>query len=223
MIEGGFLGTLEGGEGSGKTGVLNYLRSQLERFRIPFSIYHDPGDTIYGKDIREMMLHGKELFGSEPDPRTKIFAYGAARAQLAGERIRPDLDLGKVVLVDRFIDSTTAIQGYAEGQPLEGIRAVNDFAIGAIRKPDLTILLDVPAVVGLWRKWRQGEWNEWEQKGPVFHERVRRGFLTIAREEPGRVAVVRAWARSIPGVQRVSWAVLSDRLRAKGYDLPVAV
>ena len=125
-------------------------------------------------------------------PRTEILLFLAARAQLVEEVIRPALAQGKIILSDRYADSTLAYQGYGHGVDLALLRLLLDFATGGLR-PDLTLLLDVDPAVGLSRRRSSGgEWNRLDAYALEFHQRVRQGYLTMAQQEPTRWRVVDA-------------------------------
>ncbi|MBI3742208.1 MAG: dTMP kinase, partial [Chloroflexi bacterium] len=119
---------------------------------------------------------------------TEALLYSAARAQIVAEVIRPALAAGKIVLCDRYADSTLAYQGYGLGLDLNALRAITRFATGNLA-PDLTFYFDVPVEVGLARK-KQGEVNRLDQKAIAYHQRVRAGFLELVRAEPARWIVV---------------------------------
>jgi dTMP kinase len=122
--------------------------------------------------------------------RAEALLFNAARAQLVDEVIRPALAAGRVVLCDRYADSTLAYQGYGHGQDLNALRGLIRFATGGLQ-PDLTVYLDIEARLGLERK-QPGEWNRMEAHALAFHEAVRSGYLALAAAEPGRWLVVPA-------------------------------
>jgi dTMP kinase len=126
-------------------------------------------------------------------PNTEILLFSAARAQVVGERIRPHLDQGGIVLCDRYFDSTLAYQGYGHGLDLATLRGITQFATCGLN-PHLTVLLDLPVAIGLQRKaGGQGDaWNRMEQKERSYHERVREGYLALAAESPQRWLVLDA-------------------------------
>ena len=182
--------TLEGPEGAGKTVLAKRLVEALERRGRVVVSTREPGGTRLGERLRSILLeHGS---GDEPsvvDPRADALLFNAARAQLVAEVIRPALARNAVVVCARFADSTLAYQGYGAGLPIEELRSIQAVATGGLA-PDLTILLDVPPGIGLGRK-SEASRNRFESAFDLaFHERVRAGFLVLAREEPGRFRVI---------------------------------
>jgi len=185
----GWFITLEGPEGAGKTHQAARLRRALLAGGRQVTATREPGGTPIGERIRGLLL---ELNAhAAHDPRTDALLFNAARAELVTEVIRPALERGDVVLCSRFADSTVAYQGYGGGIPVDDIRTLERLATGGL-EPDLTILLDLPPEVGLARKSR-AEVNRFEAAFDLaFHERVREGFLAIARSTPARFAVIDA-------------------------------
>ena len=181
--------TLEGPEGSGKTShippLVEYLR---EKGSIVFPT-REPGGTSIGEQVRNI-LH--DLKNAEMQPRTETLLYQAARAQIVEEVIRPRLADGEIVISDRYFDSTIAYQGYGHQQNLDEVRALVHYATGGLR-PDLTILMDIDVEAGLQRKTKNGaEWNRLDAYNIEFHQRVRAGYLEMAKQEPRRWVMVDA-------------------------------
>lgn len=207
----GLFITLEGPDGSGKTTQLRLLADWLHTLGHLPVVTREPGGTRIGEDIRAL-LH--DCAHVEMSPYAEILLYSASRAQLVAEVIRPALQAGKVVLCDRFFDSTYAYQGYGRGLPLEALRSITEFAVQGVT-PDLTVYLDVPAEVGLRRREQSGEaLNRLDREAVAFHERVREGYLALARAEPGRWRVVDA-ARPIEAVQQTLRALLQTMLAGR--------
>jgi len=179
--------TLEGTEGSGKTSHIPYLVEYLRtQGHIVFPT-REPGGTIISEQIRDI-LH--DLKNAEMHPRTETLLYQAARAQIVEQVIKPRLDVGEVVISDRYYDSTIAYQGYGHQQDLEQVRVLVKYATGGL-VPDLTILLDLDVEVGLQRKKQNGlEWNRMDAHEVEFFERVRAGYLDMIKQEPNRWVVV---------------------------------
>jgi thymidylate kinase len=184
--------TLEGPEGSGKTSHLPHLVEYLREKGYTIFPTREPGGTSIGEQIREV-LHS--LKNTEMNPRAETLLYQAARAQFVEEVVRPRLALGEIVLSDRYADSTIAYQGYGHQQDLEQVRALVSYATGGL-VPDLSVLLDVDVEVGLERgvkrRAKGGEWNRLDAYTLEFHQRVRKGYLEMVKQEPERWVVVDA-------------------------------
>jgi dTMP kinase len=177
--------TFEGGEGSGKSYQAKVLFRRLSRLAVPVLLTHEPGGTPFGERLGRWLKKAKDV---EIEPLTELMLFNACRAQLVAQLIRPNLESGKVVISDRYADSTTVYQGYGRGLDLAMVRAVNKAATQGLT-PDLTILLDIAVESGLGRKLAQKP-DRFEQEPPAFHDKVREGYLRLASEEPGRWLVV---------------------------------
>lgn len=186
----GYFITFEGPEGSGKTTQIGLLADALSQRGYAVVTTREPGGTPLGDAIRTLLLN---QYDTPPCPQAEALLFNAARAQLVQHVIRPALDAGKVVLCDRYADSTLAYQGYAHGQELAQLRSVIDFATGCL-VPHLTIFLDIDPREGLQRKQAgaEAEWNRMEMQALEFHRKVRQGYLKMASAEPQRWAVVDA-------------------------------
>jgi len=196
--------TFEGGEGSGKSTQIRSLARDLDAAGLSVRVLREPGGTAASEAIRAILLDPDHI---GLDARAELLLYEAARAQLVAEVIEPALAAGEVVLCDRFYDSTTAYQGYGRGLPAAEIASLNASATGGLT-PDRTLVLDVDPVLGLHRATRRGA-DRLESEDIGFHERVRAGFVAIARDEPGRVRVVDAGG-SVEDVAEAVRAALSD-------------
>jgi dTMP kinase len=209
MAGGAFI-TLEGVEGSGKTTQCALLARALTEKGRQVVITHEPGATAAGEAIRSIFL--------DPSVRLEIEAelllVLADRAQHVREKLKPAVDAGAIVISDRYADSTTAYQGYGRGLDLGTLSDLNRFATGGLM-PGLTIVLDCPAPSGLARaRGRAGAAahpDRFESQQLEFHERVRSGFLAIARNEPSRVKVVNS-ERSIEVVAREIASLVEEYL-----------
>ena len=189
--------TFEGGDGTGKTTQIRALEKYLhQQHRRPCLVTREPGGTALGKQIRKVLL---EVGDNEVASSTELFLYLADRSQHVHETILPAINAGKIVLCDRFTDSTLAYQGYGRGIDIKWLRQLNDAASGSVR-PDLTFLLDCPVDIGLARAVRRqaqavnGRVREdrFEREKIEFHEKVRAGFLELAQNEPLRFRVIDA-------------------------------
>lgn len=177
--------TFEGPDGSGKTTQARLFVEYLEASGRTVLLTREPGGTAISEQIREVILSKRNL---TMHSATEALLFSAARAQIVAELIRPALAAGKIVVCDRYADSTLAYQGYGLGLDLEALRAITQFATGGL-VPDLTFYVDVPVEVGLMRRHR-GETNRLDQKAAEYHARVREGFLALVRAEPQRWVVV---------------------------------
>lgn len=185
----GVFVTFEGGDGVGKSTHIRYVANELRRAGREVVCLREPGGTGIGESLRAMVL---DPDNGEISSEAELLMYEAARAQLVREVIRPALERGAVVLCDRFSDSTIAYQAYGRGLPLDFVRRANAFATGGI-VPDRTILL----VLGNTRKslaraTGAGAGDRMEQAGEVFHSRVNRAFLKLAKRNPKRIRIVRS-------------------------------
>ncbi|GAB4545382.1 MAG: dTMP kinase [Anaerolineae bacterium] len=208
----GLFITFEGPDGSGKTTQIELLAERLRALGHDVLITREPGGTPIGDQIRAVVHDVKNV---EMTRQTEFLLYSASRAQLVRQVIRPHLERGGTVLCDRFADSSMAYQGYGRQLDLETIDYITRFATGGL-VPDLTIYLDLPVEVGLQRKQaahtsQGGEWNRLDQQTLDFHQRVRQGYLNMAKAEPGRWLVVDA-TQSIPDTQAAIWRRLEHLL-----------
>jgi dTMP kinase len=177
---------IDGPDGSGKTTQVRRLHEALQDRGIPVSMFRDPGDTDIGEAIREQLL---SVENREMTPTTETFLYMASRAQLVEEKIHPALSDGDIVLLDRFYYSTAAYQGIAGNVGLEDVLDLARVATGGL-EPDQTVILDVPAEVGLERI--PSEADRMEEKGLEFHRNVRQAFLQLADRFDERTTVIDA-------------------------------
>ena len=196
--------TFEGIDGSGKSTQAKRLYAHLKSLGYKVSLYRDPGSTELAEKIRELIL------GFEIDPTTELLLFECARSSLMWEKILPDLRDSKVVIVDRFIDSTMAYQGYGREINLGTVNILNHIAIRG-RKPDITFLLNVPLEMALERI--KGKRTRFEDKD--YLRRVRDAYILIAHEQKDRIVMLDG-TRSEEEVFIDVLKVLKDRL---GLDL----
>lgn len=205
----GFLLSFEGSEGCGKSTQIALLRTRLEAAGRNVVVLREPGGTELGESIRHLLQHAKE--GAAMTPETELLLFAASRAQLVREKIRPLLESGTFVILDRFLDSTTVYQGIARGLPLESVRAINHFAIGGTL-PNLTLVLDMDSATAWQRIHQSGrELDRMESQPQSFFEKVRQGYLEVAQAEPQRIQVVDAGA-SPEAVHAAVWERVAERL-----------
>lgn len=186
----GLFLSFEGGEASGKSVQAQRLATWLRGKGHEVVSVREPGSTPVGERVRDIVLHAQDI---PLAPNAQALLYSTARAQLVRDVIRPALADGKVVIVDRFYDSTLAYQGYGHGADLEQLRAVTTFAVGDTR-PHRTFLLDLPVEAAERRQTTRKPgraWDRFESEARAFHERVREGYLRLAAAEPKRFVVIR--------------------------------
>ncbi len=210
----GWFITIEGPEGAGKTTQAARLEAYLQDDGIPTIRTREPGGTVLGEQIRDVLLdagsHDRAI-----DPLADALLFNAARRQLVAEVIGPALAAGTTVVCARYTDSTLAYQGYGAGLPLDHLRALQEIATAGLR-PDRTILLDLPPEVGLQRKALHDR-TRFELEFDIdFHRRVRHGFLELAAMEPERIDLVDAAASAAQVWMAIRQSV--DRLR--GVEAP---
>ncbi len=184
--------TFEGIEGCGKSTQVKYLVDRLGNLDVSVFSTMEPGGTRVGQDIRRILLDSQN---QNLSPLAELLLYAADRAQHVEEVIRPLLEQGKWVVCDRYFDATLVYQGYARGQEIGLIKTLNKKASLGIR-PDITFLIDCPVRVGIERALRRNKalldegQDRFEREREEFHNSVRKGYLTTAREEPERFVVV---------------------------------
>jgi len=202
--------TFEGGEGTGKSLQARALYRKLSQLAIPAVLVHEPGGTPFGQKIGRWLKWAQD---TDISPLTELLLFNASRSQLVTEVIQPSLKNGKIVICDRYADSTTAYQSYGRGLDLEMVRAINNAATQGL-KPDLTVLLDMPAEQGLARK-RTKRQDRFEQETLAFHQRVRKGYLKLAASNPERWLVIDA-SQSKRKIAQVIWQRVSQLLSSQG-------
>jgi dTMP kinase len=187
--------TLEGIEGSGKTTQIRFLAEFLEQRGIECVVTRQPGGTLIGENIRSILLDPASTVLA---PMTELLLYMADRSQHIDELIQPSLDAGKTVVCDRYFDATLVYQGFARGLDTELIQKLHQILFNNL-KPDITLLLDLDPTIGLKRAWQQlntgqrsGHESRFEVETLAFHEKVRAGYLELARLEPSRFRIIDA-------------------------------
>ncbi|MNI23930.1 Thymidylate kinase [compost metagenome] len=186
----GLLITLEGGEGSGKTTVIQQLAAALDEWGVSYMTTREPGGIDIAEQIRSLILNPAN---TAMDGRTEALLYAAARRQHLVEKVEPALEKGITVLCDRFIDSSLAYQGHARGLGIEEVLSINSFATNG-KMPDLTFYMDIEPEIGLARiAAGQGrEINRLDLEGIDFHRQVREGYQIVARKYPERIRIIDA-------------------------------
>jgi len=186
-MQGKFI-TFEGGEGSGKSTQIKLLAEALEKKGYSVIVTREPGGTADGKRIREILLspETKKLCSE-----SETLLFFADRAQHVSEVVKPALEQGKIIISDRYTDSTDAYQGFGRGMDRKVIKKLHEFATNNLQ-PDLTIILDVDVVKGLKRASKEefGKKDRFEQEKLEFHKKLVEGFRQIAKENPERVKLI---------------------------------
>jgi len=211
----GLFITLEGGEGAGKSTQSRRLKSALEQMGRDVVLTREPGGTPEAEKIRDLLV---QRDGGNWTPMAECLLFFAARQMHVETLIKPSLAHGKIVICDRFTDSTIAYQGYGHGFDLPTIRGIEQLSLGNF-KPDLTFILDLPVTDGLSRSLKQKDVSQgkentedrFEKLKQDFHEKLRQGFLTIAVNEPERCVVVDA-TQSADAVFDCIWGRLQNAL-----------
>ncbi len=210
----GLFISLEGGEAVGKTIQSKILRDRLKELSLHWELIHEPGDTPLGRQLRPIVKTSRMTFEAE------LLLFSAARAELVSRVIKPALSEEIVLIADRFVDSTTAYQGYGRGVSLKWVKSINEISTRGIM-PELTILLDMPPDKALQRRASQltftsdlsidedvrkdpGGESKFEEESISFHKRVRDGYLKLARKEPERWLVVDA-SQPVEAVAKIIW------------------
>lgn len=199
--------TVEGGDGAGKTTLIRRLADHWLNAGLHIRTTSQPGDTPLGRSLRQLLLHSDDRL----DPWTETFLFLADRSADVAQIIRPTLNRGELVLCDRYADSTLAYQGYGRGLDLPLLRQLNAAATDGLR-PDLTILLDIPAEQGIARARADGG-DRIADATLEFHRRVNHGFRQIAAAEPDRVVLLDA-AQPVDAVLQQAIAAAELRLHA---------
>ena len=186
----GFLVSLEGPEGAGKTSVLEALIPVLEDRGVEVLTTREPGGVLIGEKIREVILDPSR---TEMDPKTELLLYIASRRQHLVEKVLPALAAGKLVIMDRFIDSSVAYQGFGRGLDIDAIDWLNEFATDGL-KPDLTLYFDIEVEEGLARIAANSnrEVNRLDMEGLDLHRKVRQGYLSLLEREGNRIEKIDA-------------------------------
>lgn len=208
----GKLISFEGSEGSGKSTQIARLARHLQNKGRDVISTREPGGTEIGEQIRNIIVHNSK--GDEMCAETELLLFAAARAQLVREVIAPALLKGSVVLSDRFLDSSTVYQGVARNLSMDPVNHINLFAVGTVM-PDLTIIIDVPTEVSLARiRQRASDLpDRMERENIDFYEKVRAGYLVLAKGIPDRFYVVDG-TQSEDAVEKKIWAEVEKRLAA---------
>lgn len=198
--------TFEGGEGSGKTFQARALCRRLVKLDIPVLLTHEPGGTLIGERLARWLKRAQNI---GINPHTELLMFSASRSQLVVDVIRPALNDGKVVICDRYTDSTIAYQSYGRALELSVVESINNLATQGLT-PGLTVMLDLPVEEGLARK-KDSRLDRFERENLAFHIRVREGYLRMAADEPQRWLVIDA-SQSKVKIKQIIWQRVSQLL-----------
>lgn len=205
--------TFEGGEGCGKSTQARALWKRLTKLGIPTELTYEPGGTILGKHLRRLL---KSNVLDHIPPEAELLLFAASRTQLVNDVIKPSLQEGKVVICDRFADSTTVYQGYGRGIDLSLVKTINHLATAGI-KPELTVLLEIPSDKGLSRI-NYRNLDRFEVEDIAFHDAIRDGYLKLVTQEPERWLVIDASLHR-KQIQSMIWERVSQLLDTRGLSL----
>ena len=191
MADRGLFITFEGTDGAGKTTQIQRLSADLSKASYDICLTREPGGTPISEQIRDMLLNPDH---SEMADITELLLYAASRAQHVSEVIKPALETGKIVISSRFADATVVYQGYGRGLDLDRISHLNQIATDGVR-PDVTFVLDLPVEIGLQRvQSSRGGLDRLEREKIEFHQRLREGYQTLAKQDPQRLKIIDAQA-----------------------------
>jgi dTMP kinase len=200
--------TFEGSEGSGKSTQVQRLAARLKRSGVPHLVTREPGGTPIGETIRELLQFSSHNSGMTPE--TELLLFEASRSQLVREVIKPALERGLCVIVDRFFDSTTVYQGAARKLDREIVERLNAFAIGDCI-PEVTFVLDIDATTAKSRMQKPRRPDRMEQEPEEFYERVRQAYRELATREPNRIVLIDG-SRKTDEIEKKIWETISSRL-----------
>ena len=204
----GIFISLEGPDGAGKTSVLEAMLPKLEKLNCEIVSTREPGGNRVAEEIRQIILNPEH---KEIDAKTELLLFVAARRLHLQSKIIPALEAGKMVIVDRFIDSSVAYQGFGRDLGVAAVSWLNQFATDGL-KPDLTLYFDIDTDVALERirKYRSNEMNRLDLEQAEMHQKVRKGYLEIVKKEPDRFVTIDA-SKPLENVITDSLAVITDR------------
>jgi len=208
MAKKGTFITFEGGEGCGKSTHIDRLVTHLRRDDYQVLVTREPGGTDVGEQIRHILQYSKQSAAMVPE--TELLLFCASRAQLVHEVIEPALNDSRVVICDRFFDSTTVYQGVGRKIAPQTVAAINNFAVSA-SLPDLTLVIDLDPRVGLERARGRELFDRMENQSLEFYNRVRQGYLDLAAREAHRVKVIDG-SRSIEVIEKQIWDLVKSVL-----------
>jgi len=199
--------TFEGSEGSGKSTQAQRLAARLKKLQIPFLVTREPGGTLIGETIRELLQFAPH--NSSMTPETELLLFEASRSQLVRETIKPALERGICVIADRFFDSTTVYQGAARDLDRQVLEQLNAFVVGDC-VPDITFVLDIDAATAESRMRKPRRADRMEQQSAEFYRRVREAYRELASREPKRIVLIDG-SPSVDDIENEIWKIISAR------------
>jgi dTMP kinase len=205
MSKGLFI-TFEGIDGCGKTTQIELLTEQLKKNHQDFIVFREPGGTKIGEKIRHILLDNGNM---AMEAKTELLLYSASRYQLSKQKLIPEIKEGKVVICDRFYDSTTAYQGYGRGLDINFINSLNKFATDRL-VPDLTFFIDI-SLQERKKRIRNDQLDRLESEQNHFHERVREGFLKICKNNEDRFVKING-EKSVKEISNIIWENIGRKL-----------
>lgn len=208
MAKKGTFITFEGGEGCGKSTHIDRLVAHLRQDGYQVLVAREPGGTNVGEQIRHILQYSKQSVAMVPEAELLLFC--ASRAQLVREVIEPALNDGQVVICDRFFDSTTVYQGVGRKIAPSAVAAINNFAVGT-NVPELTLVIDLDPRIGLERARGRELFDRMENQSLEFYDRVRQGYLDLAKREAHRVKVIDG-SRSLEAIEKQIWDFVTNVL-----------
>lgn len=206
----GLFITIEGGDGSGKSTQIDLLTKYFEREGFEVLLTREPGGTAISEKIRNLVLDKTHM---EMHYMTEALLYAASRAQHVQEYIIPNVKAGKVVICDRYVDSSVVYQGHGRGLGIETVEAINSYATTGLT-PDLTILLDLPPEIGLARKKNQKALDRLELASDDFHLKVAEGYRILADMHPERILAVDA-TQTIDHIHRIIVKAIQEKINQR--------
>lgn len=204
----GIFITFEGNDGSGKSTQIKFLSQCLMEEGYDVLLTREPGGCKISEKLRDILLDAEN---NDLSPLTELLIYEAARAQHMHQVILPALTMGKIVICDRFTDSTTAYQGYGRGLDLAQIKTLNDVAVQG-RYPDITILLNLDPEHSFLRKGGVDQNDRIEQEGLAFHKRVYEGYMALAAENPNRIITLDVAKNTKYQTADIIYSLIKERL-----------
>ena len=211
----GLFITIEGGDGSGKSTQIDLLMSYFDREGYEVLLTREPGGTVISEKIRDIILDKEHM---EMADMTEALLYAASRAQHVQEFIIPNVKKGKVVICDRYVDSSVVYQGHARGLGIDEVEQINSYATLGLT-PDLTIMLDLPPEIGLARKRNQRDLDRLELASDDFHVKVSQGYRILAKRHPERILSVDA-TKSIEDIHTLIVEAIQNKIQSNMKQNP---